>query len=54
MRASTIPAIILRPTAWLTQPLSWLILAAVMAAAAVLLSGAGIAQAQDAPVAPSA
>ena len=54
MRVSTNSAILLRPAAWLTQPLTWLILAAVMAAAAVLLSGAGIAQAQDAPVAPDA
>ena len=49
MRASTNTAILLRPAARLTQPLTWLILAAVVAAAAVLLSGAGIAQAQDAP-----
>ena len=54
MRASINSAILLRPAAWLTQPLTWLILAAAVAAAAVLLSGAGIAQAQAAPAAPSA
>ena len=54
MRVSTNSAILLRPAAWLTHPLAWLILAAVVAATAALLSGAGIARAQDAPVAPSA
>ena len=54
MRVSTNTAIFLRPGAWLTKPLAWLVLAAAVAATAVLLSGAGIAQAQAAPAAPSA